>query len=123
MNNLLHVQKEIGKNKYILNLDSEIFNKLNEKSEFTELVLYYGVENQSKFLLIPFFMLFTLFLSIMEILTPQLLGFPYVMIITALIIYLNLIRENYEIPYNKIVIVLFFISFFCLSFKTLILFD
>jgi len=121
-NKLLHVQKEIGKNKYILNLDSGIFNKLNEKSDFTELILNYEVENQSKFLLMPFFMLFTWFLSFMEVISFKLLGFPYIMLITALIIYLNLIREDYEIPYNRLVIILFFFSFLCLLIKTIMLF-
>ena len=121
-NKLLHIQKEIGKNKYILNLDSKIFNKLNEKSKFIELILNYEVENQSKFLLMPFFMLFVWLLSFMEAVSPQLLGFPYVMILTALIVYLNLIRDNYEIPYNKLVIFLFFFSFSCLLIKTIKLF-
>jgi len=121
-NNLIDVEKEIGENKYILNLNSHTFNKISAENEFRELVLYYKVENQSKFLLMPFFMLFTWSLSLMEILTHQLLGFPYVMIVTALIVYLNLARENYEIPYNKLVITLFFLSFSCLLIKTINLF-
>jgi len=121
-NNLIGVEKEINKDKYILSLNSQLFNKINTKKEFKELVLYYEVENQSKFLLMPFFMIFTWFLSVMEVVTPQLLGFPYIMIITALIVYLNLVRENYEIPYNKLVIILFFFSFLCLLIKTINLF-
>ena len=121
-NNLIDIEKEINKNKYILNLNSHLFNKINTKKEFRELVLYYEVENQSKFLLMPFFMIFTFLLSAMEIVTPQLLGFPYIMIVTALIVYLNLVRENYEIPYNKLVIALFFFSFLFLLIKAMILF-
>jgi len=121
-NNLIDVEKEINKNKYILSLNSQFFNEINTEKEFKELVLYYHVENQSKFLLMPFFMIFTWFLSIIEVISTQLLGFPYVMIVTALIVYLNLIRENYEIPYNKLVIILFFFSFICLLIKTINLF-
>ena len=121
-NNLIDIEKEIDKNKYILSLNSQLFNIINTENEFKELVLYYEVENQSKFLLMPFFMIFTFFLSAMEIVTPQLLGFPYIMIITALIVYLNLVRENYEIPYNKLVIILFFFSFLFLLIKAMILF-
>jgi len=121
-NNLLDVEKEINRNKYILSLNSQLFNKINSKKEFKELVLYYEVENQSKFLLMPFFMIFTWILSIMELISSQLLGFPFAMIITALIVYLNLIREGYEIPYNKLVIVLFFFSFISLLIKTINIF-
>jgi len=37
----------------------------------------------------------------MEILSTGLLGFPYVMMFSALIVYLNLVKENYQIPYIK----------------------
>ena len=100
-NNLIGVEKEIDENKYILNLNSRTFNKISAENEFRELILYYEVENQSKFLLMPFFMLFTWFLSLMEILSTGLLGFPYVMMFSALIVYLNLVKENYQIPYIK----------------------
>jgi len=120
-NNLLNIQKEIGKNKYVINLDSEIFNKINEKSTFISFDFYYEVKNQSKFLLLPFFMIFTWFLSIIELSSANLLGFPFVILVTVLIIYLNLIRENYEIPYNKLVIVLFFLTFISLLVKTIVL--
>jgi len=96
-----------------------MFNKINEKREFIELFLNYKVVNQSKFLLIFFFMAFVWFLSIIEAFSFRLLGFPYVMIVTGLIVYLNLLREGYEIPYNKLVISLFFFSFSCLLVKTM----
>ena len=122
-NKSLSLQKEIGKNKLILNLDSHIFNKINKKSEFKEMILFYEVENQSKFLLIPFFMIFTWFLSIIELMSTTLLGFPFIMLVTVLIIYLNLIRENYEIPYNKLIISLFFLTFTNFLVKIIIIFS
>ena len=122
-NGLLSIQKEINEDKYILNLDSQVFNRMNEKSEFIEMVLFYGVKNQRKFLLIPFFMIFTSFLSIIELITTDFLGFPFVMLITVLIIYLNLIRDNYEIPYNKLTIALFFLSMILLLVKIIFIFS
>lgn len=122
-NKLLSIQKEIDKNKHILSIDSQIFNRINNKSEFTEMILFYEVVNQSKFLLIPFFMIFAWFLSIIELTTPNFLGFPFVMLVTVLIIYLNLVRENYEIPYNKMVVFLFFFTFISLLIKTVLIFS
>jgi len=122
-NKSLSTQKEIGENKYILSLDSHVFNRINEKSEFSEMILFYEIENQSKFLLIPFFMIFTWLLSLIELTSTNLLGFPFPMLVTVLIIYLNLVRENYEIPYNRIVITLFFLNLITLLMKTIFIFS
>ena len=86
------------------------------------MILFYEVENQSKYLLIPFFMIFTWFLSIIELMSDSFLGFPFVMLLTVLIIYLNLIKESYEIPYNKLVIAMFFLTFISLLIKVMLLF-
>jgi len=113
-NELLFVDYEFTGNKYILNLDSKIFDSLLDGYDFSEIVFSYEVKNQEKFLIIPAFSYTVFSLSSLSLVNPSLLPFPFAIFLTVVALYLGLLKENYQIPYNRMVLMFFFLT--CVSF-------
>lgn len=123
-----HVVKVDGKESYniVLNKKSytDILNDLNEES--VELELSYKVVNKHKFYLIPLFGFLLLYIGYegFNFVNHSNLGtenpifsflFTYLILqVSYLTLYLSLRRENYEIPFNALIIPSIIISVFLL---------
>jgi len=113
----LDIIQEIEENKYILSLNSEVFGDLVYNFDFLAFIISYEVKNQEMFLLMPFFALFSFILSLLELVSRNILGFPSIALLSTIALYLGLIKDNYEIPYNRFVILMFTMSFVCIFYK------
>lgn len=116
---LLFFHKDAIENKYTIILNPYYYNKIDESIEHDniEVVLRYEAVNSKTFFFIPALVIIAFALSIAELFSYQLLGVPFIAFISVGVLYLGLKNQNYEIPFERMVRYLFFLTIIILLIK------
>ncbi|WP_409199645.1 hypothetical protein [Methanobrevibacter sp. DSM 116169] len=117
------ISKNNIKNRSTLLLNSKEYNNLCTPEfieKFSTITLTYKTKFLKKYLLIPMFAFLTLFLSLIELKETNMLTVPFVALISFVVLYLTLERENYTYPFKRITFLIIVGSILMLSVKLIL---
>lgn len=120
-NNPIYISKNNIKNNSTLLLQSEFYNNLYNKNfleNFNRITLEYKTKYLKKYLLVPLFGVLTVLLSLVEVFSSNMLIVPFMALISFIVLYLTLERENYTYPFKRSTFILVLESGLLLFVKT-----
>ena len=103
---VLIFQNDSFENKYSIIINPKYYNQIDESIDYAnlEVVLRYEVVNHKRFFIVVLLSILVTILSAIEILSPNIMGVPFIAFISTGALYLGLLNQNYEIPLERIVL-------------------